>query len=119
MNGARSLPGSARALALCIAAAFVAVLLQVTPVAAESNRSAQFLTIDLATALRLAGARSIDIQLARETLAEASAAKESAIERSLPWVAPGVTHRRHDNLIQNTEGTLEQAHKQSYAPGGT
>jgi outer membrane protein TolC len=131
MNGAHSPPGSPRALAnrcprgrmrspaLCIAAAFVAVLLHVTPVAAESNRSAQFLTIDLATALRLAGARNIDIQLAREKLAEAYAAEESAIERFFPWVAPGVTYRRHDNLIQNTEGIIEEVHKQSYAPGGT
>ena len=36
-----------------------------------------------------------------------------------PWIAPGVTYRRHDNLIQNTEGVIEEVHKQSYAPGGT
>src|SRR6266581_2158394 len=89
------------------------------PVAAESNGSPDLLTIDLASALRLAGARNIDIQLAREKVAEASAAEESAIERFLPWIAPGVTYRRHDNLIQNTEGLIEEVHKQSYAPGGT
>jgi outer membrane protein TolC len=111
--------GRVRSPALCIAAAFVAVLLQVMPVPAESNRSARFLTIDLATALRLAGARNIDIQLAREKLAEAYAAEESAIERFFPWVAPGVTYRRHDNLIQSTEGVIEEVHKQSYVPGGT
>jgi outer membrane protein TolC len=66
-----------------------------------------------------AGARNIDVQLAREKLAEAYAAEESAIERFFPWVAPGVTYRRHDNLIQNTEGVIEEVHKQSYAPGGT
>jgi len=87
--------------------------------AAESNRSPQLLTIDLASALRLAGARNIDIQLAREKFAEARAAEESAIERFFPWLAPGATYRRHDNLIQNTEGLIEEVHKQSYAPGGT
>jgi outer membrane protein TolC len=87
--------------------------------AAESNRTAQVLTIDLPSALRLAGARNIDIQLAREKFAEAQGAEESAIERFFPWVGPGVTYRRHDNLIQNTEGLIEEVHKQSYAPGGT
>jgi outer membrane protein TolC len=83
------------------------------------NRSPELLTIDLPSVLRLAGARNIDIQLAREKLAEAYAAEESAIERFFPWVAPGVTYRRHDNLIQNTEGLIEEVHKQSYAPGAT
>jgi outer membrane protein TolC len=86
---------------------------------AEPKESPEFLTIDLPTTLRLAGARNIDIQLAREKFAEARAAEESAIERFFPWVAPGVTYRRHDNLIQNTEGLIEEVHKQSYAPGGT
>jgi outer membrane protein TolC len=115
MNGVRS-----QAVWLAIPLAFIAtVLFQIVPVAAESNGSAQFLTIDLAAALRLAGARNIDVQLAREKLAEAYAAEESAIERFFPWVAPGVAYRRHDNLIQNTEGVIEEVHKQSYAPGGT
>ena len=87
--------------------------------AAEPNGRAESLTIDLPTALRLAGARNIDIQLAREKLAQAHAEEESAIERFFPWIAPGVTYRRHDNLIQNTEGVIEEVHKQSYAPGGT
>jgi len=87
--------------------------------AAEPNRTPESLTIDLPATLRLAGGRNLDVQLAREKLAEAYAAEESAIERFFPWVAPGVTYRRHDNLIQNTEGLIEEVHKQSYAPGGT
>src|SRR3989475_8260795 len=113
MNGTRSFLRNA------IALAFIALAsLQVVPVVAESSRSPELLTIDLASALHLAGARNIDIQLAREKVAEASAAEESAIERFFPWIAPGVTYRRHDNLIQNTEGLIEEVHKQSYAPGG-
>src|SRR6516164_1674991 len=87
--------------------------------AGESGTMRKRLTIDLPTTLQLAGARNIDIQLAREKFAEARAAEESAIERFFPWLAPGVTYRRHDNLIQNTEGVIEEVHKQSYAPGGT
>jgi outer membrane protein TolC len=83
--------------------------------AAESK----LMPIDLPTVLRLAGARNLDVQLAREKVFEAYAAEESAIERFFPWLAPGVTYRRHDNLIQNTEGVIEEVHKQSYAPGGT
>src|SRR5881396_584654 len=100
---------------------FVAIfaVLVCSAIAAESNWSPELLTIDLASALHLAGACNIDIQLAREKVAEASAAEESAIERFFPWLAPGVTYRRHDNLIQNTEGLIEEVHKQSYAPGGT
>src|SRR3989449_2531868 len=114
MNGTRSFLRSA------IALAFIAMeSLQVVPVVAESSRSPKVLTINLPTVLRLAGARNIDIQLAREKLAEAYAAEESAMERFFPWLAPGVTYRRHDNLIQNTEGLIEEVHKQSYAPGGT
>src|SRR5947208_3455509 len=114
MNRTRSFLCSA------IALSFIAMaLLEVVSVVAETNRSPQLLTIDLPSALRLAGARNLDVQLAREKVAEAYAAEESAIERFFPWVAPGVTYRRHDNLIQNTEGVIEEVHKQSYAPGGT
>src|SRR5436305_13953405 len=71
--------------------------------------------IDLPTTLRLAGARNIDIQLAREKLAEARATQESAIEKFFPSAAPGITYRRHDNLIQNTEGSSGAARKLSHA----
>src|SRR5437660_1554790 len=100
---------------VCYSLAIFAVFVQFSARAAESK----LLTIDLPSTLRLAGARSLDVQLAREKLDEAHAAEESAIERFFPWVAPGVTYRRHDNLIQNTEGLIEKVHKQSYAPGGT
>jgi outer membrane protein TolC len=99
----------------CLAVAIFAVLAHFTARAAESR----LLTIDLPSALRLAGAQNLDVQLAREKFAEAYATEESAIERFFPWIAPGIAYRRHDNLIQNTEGLIEEVHKQSYAPGGT
>src|SRR5438445_7337108 len=100
---------------VCYSLAIFAVFVQFSARAAESK----LLTIDLPSTLRLAGARSLDVQLAREKLDEAHAAEESAIERFFPWLAPGATYRRHDNLIQNTEGLIEEVHKESYAPGGT
>lgn len=100
--------------------ALIATLLLVSNLAAYAVADApNTYVVDLPTVLRLAGARNIDIQLAREKLAEAHAARESAIEKFLPSAAPGITYRRHDNLIQNTEGVIEEVHKQSYAPGGT
>ena len=99
----------------CLAVAILGVLAHFTVRAGESK----LLTIDLPSALRLAGAQNLNIQIAREEFAEAYAAEESAIERFFPWVAPGVTYRRHNNLIQNTEGLIEEVNKQSYAPGAT
>ena len=58
----------------CFAFAAVALITCFTGRATESK----LLTIDLPSALRLAGARNIDIQLAREKFAEAHAAEESA-----------------------------------------
>src|SRR5216684_7207003 len=96
---------------------FVGLLFDSNASAGDSAASHNLLVVDLPSVLRLAGARNIDIQLAREKFAEARAAEESAIERFFPWVAPGITYRRHDNLIQNTEGVIEDVHKQSYSPG--
>ncbi len=78
-----------------------------------------FYTIDLPTALRLASAQNLDIQIAREKLNEARANHTSAMAQFFPWLSPGVSYRRHDNLIQTVEGKLIDVHKQSYAPGAT
>jgi outer membrane protein TolC len=75
--------------------------------------------IDLPTALRLAGAQNLDVRIAEERLAEARANRESALQQFLPWVSPGAAYRRHDNLLQDTEGNIVDVHKQSYAPGAT
>jgi outer membrane protein TolC len=98
---------------------FLVLLFDWSANAGDSNASHILLVVDLPSVLRLAGARNLEVQLAREKFAEARATEESTIERFFPWVAPGVTYRRHDNLIQSTEGLIEEVHKQSYAPGGT
>lgn len=75
--------------------------------------------IDLPTVLRLAGEQNLDIQIAREKLAEARANHASAVELFFPWISPGLAYRRHDNLVQGTEGNIENVHKHSYSPGAT
>lgn len=74
--------------------------------------------IDLPTALQLAGAQNLDVQIARERLAEAKANNESALLQFFPWVSAGVAYRRHDGRVQSTEGDILDASKQAYAPGG-
>src|SRR6266571_1705644 len=74
--------------------------------------------IDLPTALRLANAQNLDIQIARERLEEAKANHESAVELFFPWISPGAAYRRHENRIQDVVGNIIDADKQSYTVGG-
>jgi outer membrane protein TolC len=74
--------------------------------------------IDLPTALRLAGAQNLDVQIARERLAEAEANRRSALEQFFPWVGAGVGYHRRDGVAQAVpSGIISDAHYQSYAPG--
>jgi outer membrane protein TolC len=76
--------------------------------------------IDLPTALRLAGAQNLDVQIARERLREAEANRASALEQFFPWVSPGVGYHRRDGVAQAVpSGIISDAHYQSYAPGAT
>ena len=74
--------------------------------------------IDLPSALRLAGAQSLDVQIAREHLNEAQANRQSALEQFFPWVAAGVGYHRRDGVAQAVpSGVISDAHFQSYSPG--
>ena len=85
---------------------------------AQPTNSAPY-PIDLPTALRLAGAQNLDIQIARERLNEAEANRQSALEQFFPWIAAGVTYHRRDGVAQAVPaGTISDAHYQSYSPGG-
>ncbi len=76
--------------------------------------------IDLPTVLRLAGARSLDVQIARERLNEAKANRRSAVEQFLPWLSPGVAYHRRDGMAQAVPaGTVSDTHFESYSPGAT
>lgn len=76
-------------------------------------------TIDLPTALRLAGANNLDVQIAKEKVAEARAANDSARARFFPWITPSIVVRRHDENIQAVNGPILDADKQSLAAGVT
>lgn len=97
------------------AGALVALLLGV-PAPAQESESAK---IDLPTALRLAGAQNLDVQIARERLAEARANETSATWRFFPWLSVGIGFRRHDGMTQEVGGNVIDVHKLSYAPGVT
>jgi outer membrane protein TolC len=76
--------------------------------------------IDLPAALRLAGARNLDIQIARQSLSEAQANHQSAVEQFFPWVAAGVGYHRRDGVAQSVpSGVISDAHFQSYSPGAS
>lgn len=75
------------------------------------------LVIDLPAALQLAGARSLDVHIAREKLAEAKAHRESSVWQFFPSINPGVGYRRHDNLTQTVQGEIIDVHKDSYTVG--
>jgi len=76
--------------------------------------------IDLPTTLRLAGARNLDIQIARQSLNEAEANRRSAVEQFFPWVAAGVGYHRRDGVAQSVpSGVISDAHFQSYSPGAS
>ncbi|MGA2500925.1 MAG: TolC family protein, partial [Tepidisphaeraceae bacterium] len=70
--------------------------------------------------LRLAGARNLDVQIAREALNEAAANRQSALEQFIPTLTPGITYHQRDGMAQAVPaGTVSDTHFQSYAPGGT
>lgn len=75
--------------------------------------------VDLASALRLAGAQNPEVAIARERVLEAEAAHEQARQRFLPWLSPGVSYRRHDGRLQDVAGNLLDLRKHSLAAGVT
>ena len=83
----------------------------------NSGKEPEPVVIDLPTVLRLANAQNLDVQIARERLASAKAAYEGAVSEFFPWVSPGITYRRHDNVLQDVSGNMLDVHKESYAPG--
>ena len=82
------------------------------------NPSADYYPIDLPTALRLAGANSLQVALAVERVQEAYAAVEAADAKWIPSLRGGVIYNKHDGRIQATEGTVLEANRGSLYVGG-
>ena len=75
--------------------------------------------IDLATALRLAGARDLDIALARQKVAEAMADLQGARALWLPSLFIGPTYYRADGQVQSITGQVINVNRGSLFLGGT
>ena len=78
-----------------------------------STAQAEPQTITLDAALRLAGAKSLAIELARERVREARGQLDQQRVLLLPWLAPGIGYRRHDGNLQDIVGEVFDASKQS------
>ena len=112
-----------RRLRLCRAGSMslssVVLVLSLSLVRAQPTNTGPY-PIDLPTALRLAGAQNLDVQIARERLSEAEANRVSALEQFFPWIAAGASYHRRDGVAQAVpSGIVSDANYQSYSPGGT
>jgi outer membrane protein TolC len=74
-------------------------------------------SINLAAVMRIAGADSIEIQLAQQKLAEAQANHRQALAQFFPYLSPGIAFKQHDGKIQNVEGDVLEVNKQSLSLG--
>ena len=74
--------------------------------------------IGLANALALAGANSLEIELAREKILEAEARYDKAAVMVLPSLRFGVVYNKHDGRLQETEGNVIEVNRNSLFLGG-
>lgn len=77
------------------------------------------LRIDLPTTLELAGARNLDIQIARERVNEAAANREAALLLFAPVLHVGIGYTQHDNFIQDITGNVIPVDKKAGTAGAT
>lgn len=75
--------------------------------------------IDLPDALRLAGARDLDIAIARERVLQSIAELQQARVQWLPSLYLGPNWIRHDGQVQTVQGQIQTISKSSLFLGGT
>ena len=75
--------------------------------------------IDLPSALRLAGARDLDIAIAQERVSQALAELQQARVLWLPSIYIGPNWIRHDGQVQTVQGQIQNVSKSSLFLGGT
>lgn len=73
--------------------------------------------IDLATALKLAGANNLQVALLREKVHEAYATAGIAQEKFFPTLRPSVGYGRHEGRLQKVEGAVLDVTRQSVSAG--
>jgi outer membrane protein TolC len=91
----------------CLFLGLAALILGFSPGSAEPQ------PINLEAALRLAGAKSLALEAARERVREARSQLDQEKRQLFPWVAPGLGYRRHDGNLQDIVGDVFNASKQS------
>lgn len=74
-------------------------------------------TIDLPMALRLAGARNIDVEIMAEHLETARADVDATLSLFLPRLEVGVAYLRHDGNLQETSGDVFEVSRSSISTG--
>lgn len=102
---------------LLFTAAFLAIS-HVTSVFGGEGRTTSE-SIDLVTAMRLAGAQNLDVQIAQQRIEEAEARLDSATLQFLPWLSVGAGYKGHGDRTQTVEGDIIDADKQNLNAGGT
>lgn len=110
-KGARLLPAH---VAACLA-------VQLMIAGGHAGTSAQSgpgsLAIDLPSALRLAGAQNIDVQIAQAKVHEARAKHLEAQMGFFPWIGAAAGFRRHEGNLQRVDGNIFDTNKNTYAAG--
>lgn len=76
-------------------------------------------TIDLATALRLAGLNNLDLALVRQAQRQAKATNDAATLKFVPAFSVGEAVARTAGSVQQTAGEMESVNKQLYGRGAT
>lgn len=76
-------------------------------------------TIDLSTALRLAGLNNLDLALVRNAERQAKAANDAATLKFVPALSVGEAFTRATGSVQQTAGEMENVDRQLYGRGGT
>jgi outer membrane protein TolC len=110
----RQIQFAAYAAGFCLAATGIA---QPADTAAHDTATNNVYPIDLPTALRLANAQNLDVQIARQRLEEAKANHSSAVQQFFPWITPGAGFNRHEGHTQAVNGPILDVDKQSYTAG--
>jgi outer membrane protein TolC len=87
--------------------------------AKPKQRSPEARTIDLGTALRLAGADNLDVKLARERTALAEAEHRIVQQQYFPWLSVGTSWRGHQENIQAVTGEILDVEKTAMDLGAT
>jgi outer membrane protein TolC len=84
----------------------------------EEEAPAETYPIDLASALRLGGANSLQIRLASERIRQARARLEGAQYQWLPSLNAGVGYNRHTGRVQDTRGEIVETDRNALFVGG-